>query len=458
MAIPAVSPALLRSLDRRLPRYTSYPTAVQFGSEVDGAAYARWLQELPAEEALSLYLHVPFCAKLCHYCGCHTSVARTYEPVERYVELMEREIALLGRHLGMQRKAVHVHWGGGTPTMLSPADFQRIMRGLRGIAAIGGDCEVAIEIDPRTLAHEMVLTLADAGVTRASLGVQDFDRRVQVAVGRVQSYEVTARAAGWLRAAGITNINLDLMYGLPYQTEASVAATVRQALALDPERVALFGYAHVPWMKKHQRLLPEAALPDAAARLAQALVAADVLRDAGYRQIGLDHFAKASDALAVRQRERRLHRNFQGYTTDEAATLIGLGASSIGSLPQGYVQNAARTVNYRDAIIAGTLATARGCRLTDDDRLRREIIERLMCDLEVDLAAVAGRYGKHAQDFADELAGIAPLAEHGLVAIADGVVSVAEHARLFVRHVCAAFDSYLAGDVAGSATRYSRAL
>ncbi len=455
MATPVVPPALLRRLDRRLPRYTSYPTAAQFGPEIDGAAYACWLQELPAEEALSLYLHVPFCAKLCHYCGCHTSVANTHEPVESYVDLMEREIALVGRHLGVRRKAVHVHWGGGTPTMLTPDEFHRVMRALRGIAAIGSDCEVAIEIDPRTLTHETVLALADVGVTRASLGVQDFNPRVQLAVGRVQTYEVTARAAEWLRAAGITSINLDLMYGLPYQTEASVAATVRQALALDPARVALFGYAHVPWMKKHQRLLPEAALPDTDARMAQALVAAEVLRDAGYRQIGLDHFARESDALAVRHRERRLHRNFQGYTTDEAATLIGLGASAIGSLPQGYAQNAARTVSYRDAVVAGTLATARGLRVTDDDRLRREIIERLMCDLRVDLAAVAGPYGKSARDFAGELAALAPLAEHGFVAVADGVVSIAEHARLLVRHVCAAFDSYLA---AGSATRYSQAI
>jgi oxygen-independent coproporphyrinogen-3 oxidase len=338
--------------------------------------------------------------------------------------------------------------------MLSNVDFERSMRALRQIAAVGDDCEVAIEIDPRTLRREFVPVLANAGVTRASLGVQDFDERVQRAVGRLQSYAETARAADWLREEGIGEINLDLMYGLPFQTEASVSVTVRQALALDPGRVALFGYAHVPWMKKHQRLLPESALPDAGARLAQARVAAKVLLEAGYRQIGLDHFAKPADSLAVRQRERRLHRNFQGYTTDEASMLIGLGASAIGALPQGYVQNAARTVDYREAIVSGRLAAVRGVRLTAEDRLRREIIERLMCDLEVDIAAVAGRHGRSADDFAKELAGIAPLAEHGLVAISGGVLSVAEHARPFVRHVCAAFDSYLADDAA----RFSRAL
>jgi oxygen-independent coproporphyrinogen-3 oxidase len=452
------APALLRSLDRRLPRYTSYPTAVQFGPDVDAATYVHWLQALPAEERLSLYLHVPFCAALCHYCGCHTTVARTYEPVGSYVELLEREIALIGRHLGARRRAVHVHWGGGTPTMLTAADFERIMRALREIAAVGDDCEVAIEIDPRTLRRELVPVLASAGVTRASLGVQDLDERVQRAVGRLQSYAETARAADWLRQAGIGGINLDLMYGLPFQTAASVAATVREALRLLPGRVALFGYAHVPWMKKHQRLLPEDALPNAAARLDQAHAAAQVLLEAGYLPIGLDHFAKPDDPLAIRQRERRLHRNFQGYTTDEAATLIGLGASGIGALPEGYVQNAARTVDYRAAIAAGRLATVRGVRLTAEDRLRREIIERLMCDLEVDLAAVAGRHGRIAADFEGELARIAPLAQHGLATVSAGVVSVPEHARPYVRHVCAAFDSYLAGEEAAAATRFSRAL
>jgi oxygen-independent coproporphyrinogen-3 oxidase len=455
METSKLPPALLRSLDRRLPRYTSYPTAVQFNAEVDALAYARWLRTLPAGERLSLYLHVPFCAELCLYCGCHTTVARSYAPVEGYAELLEREIALVGRHLGARRKAAHVHWGGGTPTMLAAADFERVTRALRQIAVVGDDCEVAIEIDPRTLRRELVPVLAAAGVTRASLGVQDFDERVQRAVGRLQSYAATAQAAEWLRQAGVGEINLDLMYGLPFQTEASVAATVRQALTLDPGRVALFGYAHVPWMKRHQRLLPEAALPDATARLAQARVAAEALADAGYRQIGLDHFAKPDDPLAVRQHQGRLHRNFQGYTTDEAPTLIGLGSSAIGALPHGYVQNAARTPDYSEAILAGRLATVRGVCLTADDRLRREIIERLMCDLEVDLAGVARSHGRCLADLARELARLEPLAEHGLVGVSGGgVLSVSEHARPYVRHVCAAFDSYLTDD----ASRFSRAL
>lgn len=454
MAASVASPPLLRYLDRRLPRYTSYPTAVEFRPDVNWATCAHWLESLPAQGEVSLYVHVPFCAELCLYCACHTTVARRYGPIEAYVELLEREIALVGRHLGVRRKAVHVHWGGGTPTMLAAADFQHIMRALRGIARIGGDCEVAIEIDPRTLQRELVPVLADAGVTRASLGVQDFDERVQRAVGRMQSYHQTARAAEWLRRAGIANINLDLMYGLPFQTADSVATTARQALALGPDRVALFGYAHVPWMKKHQRLLPERALPDTSERLAQARAAAAVLGSAGYQPIGLDHFARPRDLLVTRQREKRLHRNFQGYTTDEASTLLGFGTSAIGMLPQGYVQNAASTVAYREAILSGALATARGRQLTSDDRLRRAIIERLMCDLQVDVAEVAATHGRKLDDFASELANLAPFAEHGLLAVSSGTITVAEHARPFVRNVCAVFDAYLTGD----ATRFSRAL
>lgn len=449
----SMSADLMPFWNRRVPRYTSYPTAVQFGAEVDGLAYAQWLAALP-DLPVSLYLHIPFCAELCLYCGCHTSVVRKYSPLADYADLLEREIALVGRHLHFRQKAVHVHWGGGTPTMLSPADFTRLTQALHKTFAISPECEIAIEIDPRTLTREIVATLADAGVTRASLGVQDFDDKVQRAVHRVQSFEQTARAAEWLRAAGITNINLDLMYGLPYQTCETVAATARRALTLDPDRIALFGYAHVPWMKRHQKLLPEKTLPGAPERLAQSRVAADVFEAADFQPIGLDHFAKRNDLLARRQHEKRLHRNFQGYTTDEAATLIGFGTSAIGALPQGYVQNASRTVAYRDAIRAGRLATVRGRVLTDEDRLRREIIEQLMCNLEVDVAAVAAARDRTADDFAAELREIDSLADHGLVRRADAKITIPEDARPLVRTICAVFDAYLSGDE----TRYSRAM
>ena len=444
----------LQFSDRRIPRYTSYPTAVQFIAEVDGSTYAEWLAALPADVPLSIYLHVPFCAELCLYCGCHTTVVRKYTPVAAYADLLEREIALVGRHLGNRRPVRHVHWGGGTPTILRPEDFARLTQALRQTFSIARDCEIAVEVDPRTFTREAVLALKDGGVTRASLGVQDFDPRVQKAVSRVQSFEQTARTADWLRAAGIANINLDLMYGLPYQTVETVAATARHSLALDPDRIALFGYAHVPWMKRHQRLLPEAVLPGALERFAQSEAAAAVLKQAGFRPIGLDHFARPDDLLARRQREKRLHRNFQGYTTDEAGALIGFGTSAIGVLPQGYVQNASSTAAYRDAIQGGCLATVRGRALTDEDRLRRDIIEQLMCNLEVDLAATAAARNRSLNDFATELSEIDALAERGLVHRSDGTITVAEDARPLVRTICAVFDAYLSNQE----TRYSRAV
>ena len=445
-------PNLLKYLDLRIPRYTSYPTATQFGLEIDARSYARWLATLPAAAPVSVYVHVPFCAELCLYCGCHMTVARRYAPVEAYVELLLREIALVGRVLG-GRSATHLHWGGGTPTILAPRDFRKVMAALRANFTFALAAELAIEIDPRTVTKEYVIELAEYGITRASLGVQDFNTRVQTAVNRVQSFEQTARVADWLRAAGIGSINLDLMYGLPYQNVASVETTVRRALALDADRIVLFGYAHVPWMKRHQRLIPEQVLPGSDQRFAQSRAAAEVLIGAGYEPIGLDHFAKSDDLLTQQQRAGRLHRNFQGYTTDESGTLIGFGASAIGTLPDGYVQNAPSAVAYRAAIVAGRLATARGCALTDEDRLRRDLIERLMCDLKVDLAERCAAHNSAAGRFAGELSKLDALANDGLVERVGYKISIPERARPFVRTVCAAFDAYISdGD-----TRFSQA-
>ncbi len=445
-------PDLLKYLDRRIPRYTSYPTAAQFGPEIDARSYARWLATLPASAPVSIYVHVPFCAELCLYCGCHTTVARRSAPVEAYAELLLREIALVGRVLG-GRSATHLHWGGGTPTILARRDFRRVMAALRANFTFASTAELAIEIDPRTVTEDYVAELAEAGITRASLGVQDFDARVQMAVNRVQSFEQTARVADWLRAAGIGSINLDLMYGLPYQSVASVETTVRRALALDADRIVLFGYAHVPWMKRHQRLIPEQALPGGDQRFAQSRAAAEVLIGAGYEPIGLDHFAKRDDPLARQQRAGRLHRNFQGYTTDESQTLIGFGASAIGTLPDGYVQNAPSAAAYRAAIAAGRLATARGRALTDEDRLRRDLIERLMCDLNVDLAERCAAHNSDADRFAAELFKLDALANDGLVERVGYNISIPERARPLVRSVCAVFDAYISDDD----MRFSRA-
>jgi oxygen-independent coproporphyrinogen III oxidase len=442
----------LKYLDRRLPRYNSYPTAVQFDPGINAEAYERWLAALPADAPVSLYLHVPFCAELCLYCGCHTTVARRHAPVAAYAELLEREIELIGARLAGQT-VTHIHFGGGTPTMLQPNELMRIMAALHARFRITRATEIAIEIDPRSLTRAHIAALADMGVHRASLGVQDFEPRVQEAIGRRQSIEQTARAADGLREAGIVHINLDLMYGLPQQTVATVTDTAERALKLRPDRIALFGYAHVPWMKRHQKLIPDAALPGSNERFAQSRAAADVFVGSGYQHVGLDHFARAGDPLAERQREGRLHRNFQGYTTDETSNLIGFGPSAIGSLPGGYVQNTPQMVGYRDAIMAGRPAIARGRAVTAEDRLRARIIERLMCDLKVDLAEVCRAHGASAERFAAELCALDVLALDGLVARSGSEIRVPQEARGFVRSVCAVFDQY----APQQETRYSRA-
>jgi len=445
---------LVAHYDRRIPRYTSYPTAPHFGTQVGPDVYDTWLRTLPDETALSLYLHVPFCAELCLYCGCHTTVVRRYEPVASYVKLLEGEIALVAGRLGHRRPVTHIHWGGGTPTMLSPTDLLALACTLRLRFDVRPGAEMAVEIDPRVLTKDRVEALAAIGVTRASLGVQDFDPQVQQTINRLQSYERTAEVAGWLRRAGIDSLNFDLMYGLPHQTVDKVVNSVRLALSLDPDRLALFGYAHVPWMKRHQALLPQDAMPGAAERLAQMRAAADTIVAAGYVPIGLDHFARPEDELALCQSQGRLHRNFQGYTADAASALIGFGTSSIGALPQGYVQNAPKTVAYREAIRVGRLAAVRGIALTAEDRLRRAVIERLMCDLAVDLDRVAGEHGVAPSVFAPELGRLDELAARGIVVREQSRIHVPAAARPFVRTACAVFDRYLAEDDA----RYSRAL
>ena len=448
---PPSDTELLARADERLPRYTSYPTAPHFTPQIGADAYATWLDTLDPGLPLSLYLHVPFCEQLCHYCGCHTTVANGSERIAHYAQLLMREVELVSDAIGRRQTVSHIHWGGGTPSALAACDFLSISRKIGDRFAIADNAEIAVEIDPRRLSERHLQAFADAGVNRASLGVQDFDPTVQQAIGRIQSFGQTARAVGALRRIGVDRISFDLMYGLPYQTTQSVARSVATALDLNPSRISLFGYAHVPWMKKHQQLIPADALPDGAGRLAQVRTAEAELARAGFVAIGLDHFALPDDPLALALSASRLHRNFQGYTTDTAPALIGLGASSIGSLPEGYVQNAANLKLYREAIERGRFATARGFALSDEDRVRRSIIERLMCDLAVDLADYVS--DPHTA-FAHELASLSKLADDGLVTIEANQLTVPDAMRPFVRQVAAVFDIYLQR----SEIRHSRAV
>jgi oxygen-independent coproporphyrinogen-3 oxidase len=441
-----MTPDLVRKYARQVPRYTSYPTAPQFHSGIGVAAAFDRLGALPAEARLSLYIHIPFCRSLCWFCGCHTKITSREAPVARYLDMLEAEIALAARALGARRRVVHVHLGGGSPSLLAPEAMRRLAATLRRHFEIGPDAEFAVEIDPRTIDEPRAAALAEIGVNRASLGVQDFDPAVQRAINRRQPAELTARVAGLLRGHGIGRINLDLMYGLPLQTVAGVAATAEAALALAPDRLALFGYAHVPWMKKHQRLIDAALLPDPWQRWCQAAAAAHRLEAAGYVPIGLDHFARADDALARAAAVGTLRRNFQGYTADPAHALLGFGASAIGACPAGYVQNASDLRTYAEALAAGRLPTARGFALTAEDRLRGELIGRLMTAMAADVGAVCRAHGFAESHLDRELAALDSLAADGLVECDGRRIAIPSAARLFMRAVAAAFDAYL-GDI-----------
>jgi oxygen-independent coproporphyrinogen-3 oxidase len=439
---------LAAKYDLRVPRYTSYPTAPHFSAAIGAERYGQWLSRLAPDAQLSLYLHIAYCAEMCWFCGCHTKITKRYAPVADYMDCLGREIAMVASRLPGRMSVRHVHFGGGSPTILTPGDFVATVARLRRRFAVAPEAEIAVELDPRTADEEYVKAMAASGVTRVSIGVQDFDPAVQQAVNRLQPYEVTAGVTALLRQHGIAAINLDLMYGLPGQTAESVVANINRAVGLQPRRIALFGYAHVPWMKKHQRLIAEADLPDLAERWRQYDAASARLIQHGYVPIGLDHFAAADDDLAQALAEGRLRRNFQGYTTDGAGVLIGFGASAIGSLPQGYVANETGIHAYKTTIRAGRLATVRGFALAEDDCLRRALIERLMCELKLDVEAVCRRFGADPARFDDELDGLAGMEADGLLVRQGRRIALTEQGRPLVRAACTVFDTYLrAGEV-----------
>jgi oxygen-independent coproporphyrinogen-3 oxidase len=421
---------------------------------VDASTYAAWLKALPEDGALSLYLHVPFCHTLCHFCGCHTTAVRRDGPIAAYAADLRTEIIRVAEIIGKRLSVRHVHWGGGTPTSLAPSDITAIMALLRQRFAFMPDAEIAVEIDPRRLSLATLAALAEMGTTRASLGVQDFDPAVQAVVNRIQPYEMTASVVQGLRAAGIQSINLDLMYGLPHQMVEGVAATARLALTLRPDRLAVFGYAHVPWMKRHQKLLSEPTLPDGMERHRQREVVEEVLTAAGYVAIGLDHFARPSDAMAHAASSHKLRRNFQGYTTDQASALIGFGASAIGALPQGYVQNLIPIPEWQRAMRHGGLAVKRGLALSAEDRLRRDIIEEIMCYLAVDLDAITRAHGWTTANLLTPT--VDELAADGLIAREGSRLAVTKLGRPFLRSVAAAFDSYIGGVGGADGPRHSQ--
>jgi oxygen-independent coproporphyrinogen III oxidase len=425
-----------------VPRYTSYPTAPHF-SHLSAATYRKWLARLDPDEPISLYLHVPFCKQQCWYCGCNMKLAARYSPVATYVRHLLEEIDLIADALPAHMPVSHLHFGGGTPTALEPEDLAGVMARLAMRFQLLPDAEIAIESDPRTLTDSMIRQIGSLHFNRASFGVQEFDPKVQAAINRIQPPEMVERATSGLRASGVSNVNFDLIYGLPHQNAAALCRTVEQCVAMKPDRIALFGYAHVPWVAKNQRMIDEGILPGANERAQQARAAAAALVASGYTRIGIDHFALPGDSLASAAAAGRLHRNFQGYTSDTARTLIGIGATAIGRTPQGFVQNAFETGAWSRAVAQGTLPVARGHVLSEQDSLRSHVIERIMCDGSVDLAAAGRALGFANNWYADEVAELLQMQEDRFLTYGDGKLSLAAEGLPLARVVAAVFDVYL---------------
>ncbi|WP_147179983.1 oxygen-independent coproporphyrinogen III oxidase [Ciceribacter naphthalenivorans] len=436
--------SLLAKYSGSVPRYTSYPTAPHFHGDVQCGKYAQWLSELGSQHDLSLYVHIPYCDRLCWFCACHTKHTLKYEPIETYLVSLKKEIAKVGSLVSRGAKVSALHFGGGSPTMLRPHDLVDLMKAFRAAFDFRNDAEISVEMDPNDLDEARYDALAAIGMTRASLGVQDFNPKVQKTINRVQTFEQTKSVVDAVRGRGVHSVNCDILYGLPYQTMATLEATVNDIVSLSPDRIALFGYAHVPWMKKHQTMIPEEALPDVEARFAQMTQAADMLVEAGYEPIGIDHFAKPDDRLAVAARQGRLRRNFQGYTDDTAEALIGFGASSIGQLPQGYVQNMPATGEYQRMADAEGLAVVRGIELSDDDRLRAHVIEEIMCRFAFSFETVREGFPRLGETVIAEARQYAASNPDAICEIVGEEFRLTEAGKPFARSVAAVFDSYLA--------------
>lgn len=435
--------ALLAKYSSAVPRYTSYPTAPHFHDGIGCGIYAQWLQELHSGHDLSLYIHIPYCDRLCWFCACHTKHTLKYEPITTYLAALKLEIDKIGSLVSRDVRVSAVHFGGGSPTMLRPDDMIALMADLRTAFTFRDDVEISVEMDPNDLDEPRYDALAAIGMTRASLGVQDFDPLVQKTINRIQTFEQTRSVVEAVRARGVHSVNCDILYGLPHQTLDTLTSTVRDIVSLSPDRIALFGYAHVPWMKKHQTMIPEDILPGIEERFQQMTRAAELLVAAGYQAIGIDHFAKPDDTLAIAAREGRLRRNFQGYTDDAADALIGLGASSIGQLPQGYVQNMPATGEYQRLATDQGLTVVRGIALSDEDRMRALVIERIMCEFAFSFAEIRGLYPALAEDVIAEARLFAAGNQDGICRIDAEGLKLTDLGKLFARSVAAVFDSYL---------------
>ncbi len=429
--------------DKNVPRYTSYPTALHFKVIEQDSDAGHYLEQIPEHEELSLYIHLPFCPKLCWYCGCHTKITQQYEPVQNYLHLLNKEIDLLTQKLSPGHKISHIHFGGGSPGMMKAADFDALMSHLKQRFEMTPSAEIAIEIDPRNVTEARVSAYAKHGVSRISLGIQDFDEKVLASVNREQPFDLSYDALKLFRAYGIHHFNFDLMYGLPHQSVESMSKAIMGALMLGPDRIAFFGYAHVPWMKKHMRLINEDALPDNSLRYDLFEAGAKLLETNGFQPIGIDHFARADDEMITALKTGTLRRNFQGYTTDQAKTLIGIGLSSISKYEGGFTQNSPDMPAYEQAVTEGRLPVKKIYNMKADDYIRADIIERLMCDFKVDLSVISQKFGLDIAQFKPELSELRQYEDLGFVkVINNSVIQINKKARPAARLVCSVFDAY----------------
>lgn len=428
------------------PRYTSYPTAPHFHA---GIGDADWLRELaapvPSGRDLSVYIHVPFCDSLCHYCGCNMVATQRYDKVEPYLRALETELSTVAARIAPGRKVRQLHWGGGTPTYLRPGDIGRLMDLIAMRFDLAPDAELSCEADPRELTRDHLRALRESGFNRISFGVQDLDPAVQQAINRIQPAEMVEQVYCWARELGFSSINMDLITGLPLQKPTSFGQTLDRVIGWGPDRLAVFAYAHVPWMKRHQRLIRDEDLPDCATRLQLGQLVHERLTGAGYVDIGLDHFARRGDEMVLAQQNKTLWRNFQGYTTHRHCDVLAFGASAISQTEGLYVQNEKNLKRYQERVAAGGLAVERGVRLSAEDLLRRDAIARVMCDLELDIDALCRFWGIDLRPmFLASWARLDDLAADGLVQVEGWRLQVTPMGRRFLRNIAMCFDSYLA--------------
>ncbi len=430
------------------PRYTSYPPATKFTNAI---AWPQLAEKIAANNRtvrdLSIYFHIPFCETLCWFCGCTTVITLNHDQGRAYVECLGREVAKMAPHLNPRRKAVQLHFGGGSPTFLQPDEIRRLGEIIHQHFTFAPDMEASVEVDPRRLTRDHMAALREIGFNRASMGVQDFNPKVQEAVHRIQPREMTQQAMDWMRELGYGSINLDLIYGLPHQTPESFDETLDTVLEMQPDRLAVFSYAHVPWVKPAQKILEQQQhLPAPETKLeVLKLVIEKLTANDQYVYIGMDHFAKPDDELAVAQREKKLQRNFQGYSTRAGSDIYAFGMSSISQIPDAYWQNEKELPKWQEAVDAGNVPLQRAYLVTDEDKIRRETIMRVMCDLSLDYAAMSQKLGiRFEQHFEKELAALAPFETDGLVKRSPAGLEVTDTGRLFIRNIAMCFDNTLA--------------